>query len=236
MEERNYKLYVHISPSNKRYYGITYRKVQDRWNNGKGYTPNKHFTSAINKYGWENFQHIILFNNLTKEEASLLEQMYIALYNTTNRKYGYNNSLGGEHGLDSEQTKKKKSESHKGIQLTEETKRKISEANKGHEVTEETKKKISEANKGRQFTEEHIKNLSQSMKGKNKHWGKDNPNAKPVLMFTKHDEFIKRFDSVADANIYLGKKRNYTGVMQCAKGKTKTAYGYKWIYEEDYIK
>ena len=44
MEERNYKLYVHISPSNKRYYGITCQeKCEYRWQNGKGYTPNKHF-------------------------------------------------------------------------------------------------------------------------------------------------------------------------------------------------
>ena len=32
MEERNYKLYVHISPSNKRYYGITGINEKRRWN------------------------------------------------------------------------------------------------------------------------------------------------------------------------------------------------------------
>ena len=73
MEERNYKLYVHISPSGKRYYGITCKKnVQDRWLNGKGYGGNKQYTNAINKYSWENFEHIVLFKNLTKEEACLL--------------------------------------------------------------------------------------------------------------------------------------------------------------------
>ena len=108
MEERNYKLYVHISPSGKRYYGITsMEKCEYRWKNGKLYTHNKHFTNAIKKYGWDNFQHIVLFDTLTTEEACLLEQMYIALYNTTNSKYGYNNSLGGEHGLHSEESKKK---------------------------------------------------------------------------------------------------------------------------------
>ena len=273
--KRNYKLYLLISPSNKRYYGITNQeKCEYRWLNGKGYHRNEHFTSAINKYGWENFKHIILFDNLTKEEACLLEQMYITLYDTTNRKYGYNNSLGGEHGLHSEESKNKISESlkgkhhteehknkisesMKGHKFTKETRKKISEANKGHETTEETRKKISEANKGKKLTEEHKnkisegnkgkklteetrKKISECMKGKNKHWGKDNPNAKPVLMFTKEGEFIKRFDCVVEANKYFGKPRNNANINMCAKGRANgrntTAYGYIWIYEEDYIK
>ena len=78
MEERNYKLYVHISPSNKRYYGITSTSTVQRWNNGKGYKT-QYFYRAIKKYGWENFKHEILFDNLTKDEACLLEQCYIAL-------------------------------------------------------------------------------------------------------------------------------------------------------------
>ena len=234
MEERNYKLYVHISPSNKRYYGITSMEPKKRWGNGKYYSKNKHFTRAINKYGWDNFEHIVLFNNLTKEEASLLEQIYIALYDTTNDKYGYNNSLGGEHGLDSEQTKKKKSESKKGKNnpfygktFTEEHRKKMSESLKGHEVNEQTKKKISEAN---------------TKYWKGKHKGKNNPTSKPILMFTKEGEFIKRFDCVADANEFLGKDRRSDNISSCArrnkdaKDKYKTAYGYIWIYEEDYIK
>ena len=76
--ERNYKLYVHISPSGKRYYGITSMNPKYRWNNGKGYKNNKYFTSAIVLYGWDNFQHEILFNNLTENEAKLMEQCYIA--------------------------------------------------------------------------------------------------------------------------------------------------------------
>ncbi|MCI6458049.1 MAG: hypothetical protein MSA56_10170 [Clostridium sp.] len=192
MEERNYKLYVHISPSGKRYYGITCEKyVSRRWLNGAGYKKNEHFTNAINKYGWDNIEHIVLFDNLTKEEASLLEQCYIALYDTTNRKYGYNNSLGGEHGLASEQTKKK-----------------ISENNAKYW-------------KGRQLTEEHKKKISEN-----------NGMAKAVLMFTLDDEFVKRFDCVADANECLGKNRNSANISKCAKGINKTAYGYIWKFEE----
>ena len=55
----NYKVYVHIAPNGKRYYGITKQKVEKRWQNGKRYSNNEHFTNAINKYGWnEGFEHI----------------------------------------------------------------------------------------------------------------------------------------------------------------------------------
>ena len=62
--KNNYTVYMHISPSNKRYIGITSTKIEERWRNGKGYKHNKHFTNAINKYGWDNFEHIIIAKDL----------------------------------------------------------------------------------------------------------------------------------------------------------------------------
>ena len=55
MNENNYTVYMHISPSNKRYIGITSKSVNKRWNNGLGYIKNDHFWRAIQKYGWNNF-------------------------------------------------------------------------------------------------------------------------------------------------------------------------------------
>lgn len=95
MEERKFSLYKHTSPSNKVYIGITSLKPQYRWNNGNGYKEQVTFYNAIKKYSWDNFKHEILFENLTKEEAKLMEQMYIALYDATNRQRGYNRDLGG---------------------------------------------------------------------------------------------------------------------------------------------
>lgn len=180
MEERNYKLYVHISPSNKRYYGITRTTVKRRWDCGRGYKGCTHFRNAIKKYGWDNFKHIVLFDNLSKEEACLLEQCYIALYNTTNPKYGYNGTYGGESFKHTEEAKKRMSELKQGKPSTWEGKteqeikeicKKISEANKGRKLTEEQKKRISEGRKGIKPTEEIIEKRRQGMK---KAWA--NPN------------------------------------------------------------
>ena len=91
----NYTLYKHTSPSNKVYIGITKLDVKLRWRNGTGYQLQPRFYNAIKKYGWDNFSHEIIFRNLTEDEAKLLEQMYIALYESNDPKKGYNISEGG---------------------------------------------------------------------------------------------------------------------------------------------
>ena len=74
--ETNYKVYVHINKVNgKRYYGITCQEVEKRWKNGKGYQKQPYFYNDILLYGWDNFTHEILFDNLTKEEAKWLEKI-----------------------------------------------------------------------------------------------------------------------------------------------------------------
>lgn len=91
-----YCVYVHISPVGKYYIGITKADVWDRWKNGKGYYSSPHFYNAIEKYGWKNFKHIILMENLSKEMACECEKYLINKYDTTNNKYGYNICSGGE--------------------------------------------------------------------------------------------------------------------------------------------
>ena len=66
---------MHVSPSNKRYIGITKVRIEDRWRNGKGYIHNQYFTRAIEKYigmtgqlveerwqGGKNYRTCIAFN------------------------------------------------------------------------------------------------------------------------------------------------------------------------------
>lgn len=96
MDERIYKVYMHTSPNGKKYVGITKQEVAHRWQNGNGYKSNSRFYRAILKYGWDNIKHEVLFDNLTQEEAYELEREMIALNESNNPNYGYNQTEGGE--------------------------------------------------------------------------------------------------------------------------------------------
>lgn len=92
-----YAVYCHTNKINgKRYVGITKQKPERRWSNGHGYEGNLHFKNAIDKYGWEEFFHEILFTGLNKEEAQQKEIELIAKWDLTNRDKGYNVALGGD--------------------------------------------------------------------------------------------------------------------------------------------
>lgn len=178
--DRRYTVYMHTSPSGKRYIGITSTSVEKRWSNGNGYSTQM-FYRAIQKYGWENFQHEILFEGLTKEEAEQKEIELIAYYKSDNSDYGYNVEHGGNCvGTVSEETKKKLSEKHKGKFPSEETRKKLSEATSGvnnpfygKHHTEETKQRLSESHlglvsklKGVPKTDEHKQKLSETAKNR----------------------------------------------------------------------
>ena len=112
---RNWVVYAHKNKINKKIYiGITGQKPERRWRNGQGYKTSTYFYNAIQKYGWNNFEHIILQFNLTQQEAEQKEKYYIQKYNTLNDAYGYNIKNGGKlnQGL-SKQGRKKISQSSK---------------------------------------------------------------------------------------------------------------------------
>lgn len=89
-------VYVHISPSLKYYVGITSKDTKIRWgNNGNGYQ-SQYFSKAIAKYGWENFEHIIIAENLTEDEAKNLEKSLIKRLQSNKRDFGYNITEGGD--------------------------------------------------------------------------------------------------------------------------------------------
>ena len=118
MEIHNGKwtVYVHINKINgKKYVGITSVKPKYRWGKGSGYKNQPKFYNAIQKYGWNNFEHIIVASNLTQEEANNFEILLIEKLNSIN--FGYNVSNGGK-GLS-------------GFHLTQEQKNKISETHSG---------------------------------------------------------------------------------------------------------
>ena len=152
-----YTVYQHKNKINgKVYIGITSQKLEQRWGSqGCNYKSSPHFYSAIQKYGWDNFEHNILFTDLTKEQACLKEQELIKEYNSMNREFGYNSTSGGDIFTMNEETKQKISQAMIGNQN-----------GLGHPCSEEKKEKISNAQKGRKFTEEHKQKLSEAAKNR----------------------------------------------------------------------
>ncbi len=72
--EDNYKAYVHINKmNNKCYVGITKRKLYERWNKGKGYKNCVLFYRAIQKYGWDNFDHELIASGLTRGKSKYIK-------------------------------------------------------------------------------------------------------------------------------------------------------------------
>ena len=204
MEDRKYTVYIHTNKANnKAYIGITCRNVNDRWQNGLGYlTKNKYgeyqqpaIARAIKKYGWNNFDHIIWADNLTKEQACKYERLLIALFDTQNPKYGYNIRQGGNDGgagrIVSEKTRlrlsianKGRVSHNKGKPMSEEQKQKlrvafanspnrgdewrekISENRKGIKASDETKRHLSEIRKGHPVSEETRRKIGNAHLGK----------------------------------------------------------------------
>ena len=184
MDENNYCVYMHITPNNKRYIGITKQKVNRRWRNGKGYKGNEHFTYAIEKYGWDNIKHEILEKNLTYIEACEKEILYISKYNSANRKYGYNIEKGG----------------FACKELSKETKQKISNANKGRKHTQEFKDKISELNKGEKnwWYGKHLTDKQKQIISEK--------NSKKIIAYNLDGTFYKIYSSISKAAEELGCK------------------------------
>lgn len=88
----DYCVYIHTNRETFRcYIGLAKGNCKKRWGHqGYGYHNQKDFWDDIQKYGWDNFDHEILEDGLTKEEAYDREHYYINHFNSSNPKYGYN--------------------------------------------------------------------------------------------------------------------------------------------------
>lgn len=235
--QNNYIVYIHISPVNKVYIGITSQSVKERWRNGKGYKGCIHFYNAINQHGWGNFTHKILFKNLSKEDAEQKERLLIAEYNSTDKRFGYNIENGGNsNGKHSEETKIKISNSNKGKKLTEETKSLLREKHKGKKLSPEHKKKLIDilnkyrgCNKGHKTPDYVKEKISKAHLGKkhSKEFCKKVSEAKNKKV--KCIETGEIFKSVKEANLKMH-NRPYGSIYRVCEKCEGKAYGFHWEY------
>lgn len=205
----NYSVYKHTFPNGKVYIGITSRKPESRWGlNGNGYKLQSLIYNAIQKYGWNNIKHEILFKNLTKKEAEQKEIELIAKYKSNNINFGYNISDGGN--IISEDTRERISNALKGVLAGE------NNPNYGRCLSEETKIKISESIKGLFVGEKHPmfgKHHSEEAKRKIGEASRDRlSDSKNHYMYGKHhsEETKKKMSEshFGEKNYLYGKHRS----------------------------
>jgi group I intron endonuclease len=203
----------------KRYIGQTRRPIQERLKEHRTGRSNRcrAIYNAILECGWENFE--IDWYECPNEDLDFDEELLVREMGTLSPN-GYNiKEGGGSCGKHSEESKQKMSESTKGEKhpmwgkhRSEEYKQKMSESTKGEKHpmwgkhrSEETKKKISDSTKGEK-----------------------NHKSKRVYQYALDGTFINSFESVGEAVKYVEGDRS--NIARCARGKLKTAYGFKWSY------
>lgn len=216
---------MHTSPNNKKYIGITSQKPKRRWRkNGEGYKDHLYFWRAIQKYGWDNFKHDILYVDLTKEEAEQKEVELIAYYNSNDIDFGYNMSIGGESGS-------------KGYKYTEEQRKRMSENRKGEK----------NGMYGKHHTEESIE------KGRIKHLRENlSPDTIHKMSVAKkgkkrsNESIRKQAEAISNKVICIETYVVYNGtkeagrvnnidpscISKVCRGERKTAGGFHWRYGE----
>lgn len=92
----NYYVYKHTNLIDGRVYiGMSCQPTYKRWKETNYLNFHPRFGAAIREFGWKNFSHEVLFNNLTKEEAEKLEKEMITQYKSNQIEFGYNIASGG---------------------------------------------------------------------------------------------------------------------------------------------
>lgn len=219
-----YQVYVHTFPNNKKYVGLTtLENINRRWRNGYGYRHQKVVYNAILKYGWYNISHQV-FECDTEAEMKYLERYLIAYYNTTDRRYGYNISSGGESGS--------------GVPRA--TRKPIDQYDKQGNFIR-TWESITAIDKALNYD---FRNISACVTKRyptayNYYWvySGETPDFKTyktqrkVYQYSLTGEFIAEFKNTAEAGKSIGKGRST--IIQCCNKKYKTAYGFIWRYEND---
>lgn len=148
-----------------------------------------YFHNALNKHGIENFDLIILERCQNQQELDERERYWIAYYNSTDKRYGYNIESGGSLGK-------------KGKQLSEEHKKALLQANLGKHRSEKTKRQLSKTHseiwKDPEFRAKHITNILKVA----------GINRKSVYQYDLEGNFIKEWYSNHSVCEYLyGSKR-----------------------------
>ena len=74
--DKKYVVYQHVTPDGMYYFGQT-QNVERRWSNNGSLYKGTALQPYIEKFGWDNIQHIVLFRDQTRENALWIENFLI---------------------------------------------------------------------------------------------------------------------------------------------------------------
>ena len=263
--KNTYCVYIHTNKINgKKYVGQTVYgdHPQRRWSNGSGYQTQKYFWSAIQKYGWNNFEHEVITSGLTKQEADDLEMLLIRKLNTTNADFGYNIALGGGGTLgrhpSPDQIEKQKQAMRKHYtdenfiqKMRDVAPKKImwQFTQTGEFVTEYPSSKEAERQTGVNSAGICSCALRKIPSAGGYIWTYQNDaddilervlkyqNTKlrnePIVQLTLDGDFVQEWVSAANAGRVIG--INYKNINLVCHNKRNQAGGFKWMFLSDYI-
>ena len=138
-------IYCITFPSNKQYIGQTTQELDVRIKQHQRSKSSRLIYRAFQKYG--NSYKVEILIEINKNLLDTYEIKFIDMFQTVHPN-GYNLSLGGISGsTHSNESRKKMSESHKGIPLSEYHKAQLSKGRVGIVISDETKNKISSSNR-----------------------------------------------------------------------------------------
>ena len=225
MEEKKYCVYYHKSPDGKYYIGQTCQLIENRWKNGTGYNTIKFNKQIIDEHGgWDAFEHGILLDNLTAQEADEKEAYYIQLYNAVENGFNsYQQNYNGYHFADlwgNEEIKQtivnklikqrntpeyheQQSAMMKSLWTTEAYRNAQSAA-----WTEERKQKISDQSKERWKDENYRQKISEAVSINQKNRWKDPEYRKKQCKQVQCIETGEIFESIKAAADWCGVKSN----------------------------
>ena len=215
-------VYIHLFPNGKRYVDLTMRDVNKRCGNGIGYKKQKVVYNAILKYGWNNISHIV-YECDTESEMKYLERYLIAYYNTTDHRYGYNISTGGEYGSGVPSVNRKPIDQYDKQGNFIQTWESI------HSVNYKLNYDISSISKCLRKICPTAYNYYWCYSGEIPEF-KTRGTHRKVYQYDLNGNFIKEFENALEAAKSLGKSDNST-IVRCCNKQIKTAFKFIWRYE-----
>ena len=222
----NGRIYIHKNKINgKCYVGQTTQKPKHRWGiNGVKYKDSPKFYRAIEKYGWNNFDHIVLptiyhtQDELNQAEIEIIQDM-------DSIKNGYNISLGGQIGV-------------KNQEYIDSVSKEISQYDMNGNLIKtwlsgkEIKRVLDVCDS---TIRRAVKSDNKSAYGYIWKYGHSNyvepykhTHSKNVIQYDLDKNHIETYDSVKEASMKTNTHKD--AISNVCRGKAKTANGFYWSY------